>query len=173
MVERSAPVRVKMPTSSPSSSTAGASRCRVEASTSKASRGSIDAFRVTISEDITSATWVNRSTEVQSASVTTPTGRPSSTTTAARWARLGSSASASLTVACGTSVIGVSKTGCRRFTHETTSSTMSSGMSWGRTLRPPRRAIVSAIRRPETAVMFATTIGIVVPVPSAVARSTS
>ena len=31
---------------------------------------------------------------------------------------------------------------------------------------PPRRAIVSAIRRPEIAVIFATTIGIVVPVPS-------
>ena len=38
---------------------------------------------------------------------------------------------------------------------------------------PPRRAIVSAIRRPEIAVMFATTIGIVVPVPSWVERSTS
>ena len=48
-----------------------------------------------------------------------------------------------------------------------------SGMSCGRTLIPPRRAIVSAIRRPDTAVMFATTIGIVVPVPSFEARSTS
>ena len=54
----------------------------------------------------------------QSASVMTPTGRPSSSTTAARWARLGSSARASLTVSCGPRVIGVSKTGCRRFTQD-------------------------------------------------------
>ena len=33
--------------------------------------------------------------------------------------------------------------------------------------------MVSAIRRPDTAVMFAATIGIVVPVPSDEARSTS
>ena len=122
---------------------------------------------------ITWPTWVKRSTPRQSASVITPTGRPSSSTTAARWARLGSSASASLTVSVGCSVIGVSKTGWRPFTQPTTSSTMSSGMSCGSTLMPPRRAIVSAIRRPETAVMFATTIGIVVPVPSPEARSTS
>ena len=38
---------------------------------------------------------------------------------------------------------------------------------------PPRRAIVSAMRRPAIAVIFATTIGIVVPVPSVVERSTS
>ena len=37
---------------------------------------------------------------------------------------------------------------------------------------PPRRATVSAIRRPATAVMFDTTSGIVVPMPSGVARST-
>ena len=46
-------------------------------------------------------------------------------------------------------------------------------MSCGSTVSPPRRATVSAIRRPATAVMFATTSGIVVPEPSAVARSTS
>ena len=39
--------------------------------------------------------------------------------------------------------------------------------------RPPRRATVSAIRRPAMAVMLATTIGMVVPVPSTVERSTS
>ena len=66
----------------------------------------------------------------------------------------------------GLSVIGVSKTGWRFFTQPTTSSTMSIGMSCGITLSPPRRAMVSAIRRPETAVMLATTNGIVVPVPS-------
>jgi hypothetical protein len=38
---------------------------------------------------------------------------------------------------------------------------------------PPRRATVSAIRRPATAVMLATTTGIVVPLPSPVARLTS
>ena len=38
---------------------------------------------------------------------------------------------------------------------------------------PPRRAMVSAIRRPETAVMLATTTGMVAPVPSDVDRSTS
>ena len=38
---------------------------------------------------------------------------------------------------------------------------------------PPRLEIVSAIRRPEIAVIFATTIGIVVPVPSCDVRSTS
>ncbi len=38
---------------------------------------------------------------------------------------------------------------------------------------PPRRAMVSAMRRPEIAVMLETTSGSVVPVPSAVVRSTS
>ena len=40
-------------------------------------------------------------------------------------------------------------------TQATTSATTSSGMSCGSTLSPPRRAIVSAIRRPDTAVMLA------------------
>ena len=39
--------------------------------------------------------------------------------------------------------------------------------------RPPRLAMVSAIRRPETAVMLAAMIGMVAPLPSAVPRSTS
>ena len=46
-------------------------------------------------------------------------------------------------------------------------------MSCGITAIAPRRATVSAIRRPATAVMLATTSGMVVPVPSAVDRSTS
>src|SRR5699024_10853460 len=46
-------------------------------------------------------------------------------------------------------------------------------MSWGSTASPPRRAIVSAIRRPDTAVMLAATTGIVVPVPSAESSETS
>ena len=43
----------------------------------------------------------------------------------------------------------------------------------GQTATPPRRATVSAIRRPATAVMSATTTGRVVPTPSGVVRSTS
>ena len=46
-------------------------------------------------------------------------------------------------------------------------------MSCGSTARPPRRATVSAIRRPDTAVMLATTIGIVQPLPSRAVRSAS
>ncbi len=38
---------------------------------------------------------------------------------------------------------------------------------------PPRRATVSAMRRPATAVMLATTTGMVVPTASGVVRSTS
>ncbi len=38
---------------------------------------------------------------------------------------------------------------------------------------PPRRATVSAIRRPATAVMLAITSGMVAPLPSPVVRSTS
>ena len=52
-------------------------------------------------------------------------------------------------------------------------STTSTGMSWGSTAIPPRRATVSAMRRPATAVMLDTTSGIVVPTPSGVVRSTS
>ena len=117
--------------------------------------------------------WVNRSTPWQSASVTTSAGCPSSVTMTAPWARLGSSASASPAVSAGPSVIGVSYTRSRLFTQETTSATTSTGMSWGSTARPPRRATVSAIRRPETAVMLAATIGIVQPLPSWVDRSAS
>src|SRR5674476_948602 len=51
--------------------------------------------------------------------------------------------------------------------------TMSGGMSCGRIAVPPRRATVSAIRRPETAVILETTSGRVVPTPSFVDRSTS
>jgi hypothetical protein len=54
-----------------------------------------------------------------------------------------------------------------------TSATTSAGMSCGMIATPPRRAIVSAIRRPDTAVMFAVTSGIVAPLPSVVDRSTS
>ena len=58
-------------------------------------------------------------------------------------------------------------------TWATVSMTTSTGMSWGMTARPPRRATVSAMRLPATAVILATTTGMVVPVASSVVRSTS
>ena len=51
--------------------------------------------------------------------------------------------------------------------------TTSAGMSWGKIASPPRRAMVSAIRLPETAVMFAATSGSGVARPSVEVRSTS
>jgi hypothetical protein len=133
----------------------------------------VSAEIVTLAGRITWCTCANRSTSSQSCTPTTPTGRPSSTTTAARCARLGISDIASATVWWGASSIGVSRTRCRDFTNRTTSRTTGSGMSCGMTVRPPRRATVSAIRFPAIAVMFATTSGTVAPVPSVVARSTS
>ena len=88
-------------------------------------------------------------------------------------ARLGSRLSAWPVVSAGPSVSGVSWTRSRSLTQAMTSATTSAGMSWGRIAMPPRRATVSAIRRPATAVMLATTTGIVVPLPSLVARLTS
>ncbi len=88
-------------------------------------------------------------------------------------ARLGNSAMASATVAVGGSVSAVSQSSGRDLTFAMTSATTSTGMSWGMTASPPRRASVSAMRRPETAVMFAAMIGTELPVPSSVARSTS
>lgn len=122
---------------------------------------------------MTSDTWVKRSTPARSCSVTTPIGRPPSTTMPAPCARFGSSDSASATVETGDSTIGVSSTRWRCLTQVTTSVTTSIGMSWGMTTRPPRRATVSAMRRPAIAVMLATTSGMVVPEPSREARSTA
>jgi hypothetical protein len=131
------------------------------------------AGRVRSSRDITVSSWVKRSAPEQSASVTTPTGCPSSTTITAPWLRFGNRFSASPTVPVGGSVSAVSWTGSRCLIQATTSATTSTGMSCGITASPPQRAMVSAIRRPDTAVMFAATTGIDVPVPSAVDRSTS
>jgi hypothetical protein len=69
--------------------------------------------------------------------------------------------------------MGVSYTRWRVLTYMMTVSSTSSGMSCGSTVMPPRRATVSAIRRPATAVMLATTTGMVVPSRSGVVRSTS
>jgi hypothetical protein len=120
-----------------------------------------------------SRTRANRSTPTVAASVTRPTGLPSDSTTAAPCARLWISATASDTESSGPSVTGVSATRSRLLTKSTVSRTAVIGRSCGSTTRPPRRATVSAIRRPATAVMLATTTGMVVPVPSAVDRSTS
>ena len=173
-VARRAPVLVRIPTQSPDAETTGASRCRPACSWSNAAAGGVPAGSVNGSADMTVASCAKRSAPAQSASVTTPTGAPPAPmTTTAPWARLGSSARASPTVSAGPRVIAVSTTRSRVFTQVTTSATTSPGMSWGRIASPPRRATVSAIRRPETAVMFAATTGIVVPLPSRVARSTS
>ena len=102
-----------------------------------------------------------------------PSGRPSSTTTTTPWARLGSRDSASPTVLCGATVTAVSKIGCDALTLATVAATTSVGMSCGRIATPPRRATVSAIRRPEMAVMLATTRGNGVAMPSVLLRSTS
>jgi hypothetical protein len=75
-------------------------------------------------------------------------------------------------VVCGVTETGVSNTGWEAFTLATTLATTSAGMSCGRMTTPPRRATVSAIRRPDTAVMLATTSGRVVPTPSVLVRST-
>ena len=153
--------------------TATASATRAPSIRSNASRGAVPASMTTAGGRITWPAWANLSTSRQSSSVTIPTGRDSTTTTAARWARLGISESASATVWSGRSWMGVSKTRCRDFTWDTTSATTGAGMSWGSTVNAPRRATVSAIRLPAIAVMFATTSGRVAPVPSRVVRSTS
>ena len=67
----------------------------------------------------------------------------------------------------------MSHTGCRDLIQLTISATASVATSCGSTVRAPRRASVSAIRRPATAVMFAATTGTWEPEPSLVARSTS
>ena len=61
-----------------------------------------------MSRTMTSSSWVKRSTPVRSVSVTMPTGRSPTVTSAAPWARLCSRTSASPTVVVGSSVIGVS-----------------------------------------------------------------
>ena len=67
----------------------------------------------------------------------------------------------------------MSQTVCRDFTPATVSATAAASTSCGITAIPPRRASVSAIRRPDTAVMLAAMIGMVAPDGSATERSTS
>ena len=135
-------------------------------------RGSTPSGRVNTSSLITSATRAKRSVSTQSDSVTIPTGTPWDSTIAAPCPRLWISDRAAPTVSSGESRTGVSYTGCRDLTHASTSATTSTGMSCGMITSPPRRATVSAIRRPATAVMLATMIGMVAPEPSGVDRST-
>ena len=85
-----------------------------------------------------------------------------------RAAACGSGAGRRRPVSSGRSVTGVSKTRSRLLTQATSRPPRRVGMSCGSTTMPPRRATVSAIRRPATAVMLATTTGMVVPVPSSV-----
>ena len=123
---------------------------------------------------MTEAAEVKRSTSSQSWGRTTPSSPPcASTTQTAPWLRRSTRWSRSSTVSCGPTVRAVSATGWAAFTRRTTSRITSAGMSCGRIPRPPRRAMVSTIRRPVTAVMLAETRGMVAPVPSSGAMSTS
>src|SRR5699024_444282 len=68
---------------------------------------------------------------------------------------------------------GVSNKVSRDFTQSMDSWIRWSGVSCGKIPKPPRRAIVSTMRRPVTPFMFDETIGIEVPVPSVEEISTS
>ena len=91
----------------PPSSTGATATCE-PAMASKYARGSSPASTVNSSWLMTSRTWANRSTSAPSRSVTMPTGLPSSTTTAAPWARLVSRLTVSPMVIDGDTVTGVS-----------------------------------------------------------------
>ena len=175
MVERSAPVRVRMPTSAARRRRRPARACGARRrAVSKACCG--DAVSVRVSTGAASSPGAAGRSDrppAQSASVTTP-DRPLVVDDDDRAVcALGQQRQRLADRA-------VRREGQRRvddevagLTQATTSRTTSTGMSCGSTARPPRRATVSAIRRPATAVMFATTSGIVAPLPSTVARSTS
>ena len=95
-------MRVSTPASRPSASTTGATRARPSQRLEHLPRARCRAAASAVGGSCTSPSWVKRSTPVQSASVTTPTGRPaSSTTTTAPCARLGIRLSASATVSSG------------------------------------------------------------------------
>ena len=168
-----APVRVSTPASVPSAAVITATSTGACSSRSKTSRGFVPTGALTKSVIAMSRTRAKRSTPSQHDSVTSPIGRPSKVTTAAPCARLEISASASDTESSGAKVTGVSTTRSRLLTKSTVCCTAVIGRSCGRTTIPPRRATVSAIRRPATAVMLATTTGMVVPEPSLVDKSTS
>ena len=110
-VARSAPTRVKIPTSSPDALTTGATVRRCSCKKSKASRGLYESGITNGFLLITCETCVKRSTETQSSSVMMPTGLFPSTTTIAPCARLLIRLMASATVSAGAKVIAVSKNG--------------------------------------------------------------
>ena len=83
------------------------------------------------------------------------------------------SVSAVAIVSFGETVTAVSKTVGELFTFFMVRARTSTGMSWGRIAMPPLRAIVSAILRPEIAVMLETTKGMPSESPSFEVRSTS
>lgn len=123
---------------------------------------------------MTSLACAKRSVPSALAAATRPTTWLSSlTTTATPCARFGIRLRVSPTVVSGCTVTAVSKTGCEFFTLVIDFATTSVGMSCGKIARPPRRAMVSAIRLPDTAVMFAATSGSGVANPSVEVRSTS
>ena len=103
-----------------------------------------------------------------------PIGPAEASATTMPWPSVaGSRRAASATVASGGRTSGVShSTGCA-FTQRIAASSSCSGMSWGSTPSPPRRASVAARRAPVTEFMFAETSGIVAGVPSPGDRSTS
>ena len=173
MPARTAPVRVSTPASDPSGAVSTATGIGALSSSSNTRRGSDPRVAVTKSLTAISRTRAKRSTPLVADSVTRPIGRPESTTTAAPCARLWISAMASDTASSGARITGVSATRSRLLTKFTVAVTAEIGRSCGSTTIPPRRATVSAIRRPATAVILATTTGIVVPVPSTLDRSTS
>lgn len=166
-------MRVSTPASVPSVLVTTATPMGACSSRSKILRGSVPTGATTKSVIATSRTRVKRSTPRHDDSLSSPSGRPSKATTATPCARLWISAIASDTESSGSSSTGVSSTRSRLLTNCTVCCTAVIGRSCGRITRPPRRATVSAIRRPATAVMLATTTGIVVPEPSPVDRSTS
>ena len=174
MADRSAPLVDITPTRAPSASTAMASRWRLLVNVSKTSCGVVCGPTRVSAFVITSCACEKRSTPRASVSPTRPSGAPwASMTTAKPWARLAIRVIVSPTVVVGDTVIGVSKTVGARLTRSIDSASTSTGRSCGNTARPPRRAIVSAIRRPEIAVMLATTSGSGWWRPSVVVRSTS
>ena len=166
-------MRVRTPTSSPAASTATASRARAVSIASNASRGSVSALIVTVTglhhlaqlgEPVDVGAVVGRDDPDRSAvldhdgSLVSPL-RHQRQRLGDRWVRRQLDRGVEDQVSLLDPAHDVGDDG--------------SGMSCGMTTRPPRRATVSAIRFPAIAVMFATTIGSVAPVPSEVVRSTS
>ncbi len=135
---------------------------------SNASRGSIGSAASSGSGDITWCTWANRSTPAQSASVTTPTGRPLVHDDHRAVRPLGQQRQGVADRCCAAraSIGGVDDQVALLHPAHDRRRPRRPGCPAGAPRVPPRRATVSAIRRPATAVMLATTSGMVAPLPS-------